>query len=67
MIADKFNSQENTNDLLSVPYLATFNHNIIDFHEENLTILEQKMAYSKLHEIYKKALTKALKNKQICQ
>ena len=40
MVADKFNSQENINDLLLVPYLVTFNHDIIDFHKKNLIIFE---------------------------
>jgi len=69
MVTDKFDSQEDTNqinNLLSILYLAAFNYNIIDFHKENLTILEQKMTYGELHGIYKKALTKALKNKRMC-
>ncbi|CAG8768277.1 14598_t:CDS:2, partial [Cetraspora pellucida] len=33
-----------------------------DFHENNLTILEQKAIYEELHDIYKKALSKALQD-----
>ena len=45
-----------------VSYLCLFNQNSKDFHEESLTILEQKVIYGKLHSTYKKALHKALQN-----
>ena len=35
----------------------------MDFREENLTTLEQKVTYGKIHGMYKKALRKALQNK----
>ncbi|CAG8723483.1 15126_t:CDS:1, partial [Racocetra fulgida] len=45
----------------AVIYLSTFDSGK-DFYEKNLTILEQKAVYKKLHGVYKKALNKALQN-----
>ncbi|CAB4416453.1 unnamed protein product [Rhizophagus irregularis] len=44
----------------SVPYLCLFDQKNRDFHEERLTIYEQRIVYRKLHGTYKKALSKAL-------
>ncbi|CAG8559577.1 4530_t:CDS:2, partial [Racocetra fulgida] len=45
-----------------VPYLSVFDQTETDFYEENLTVLEQKIVYGRLHRIYKKALHKALQD-----
>ncbi|CAG8542400.1 1955_t:CDS:2, partial [Racocetra fulgida] len=57
LVADKFMQEIETittNYSEPVPYL--------NFHKKNLTILEQKIAYGKLHRMYKKVLNKALDN-----
>ncbi len=63
MVADKF-LQENENITFShngwVSYLSNFDQTGKDIYEERLGVLEQKLIYGKLHEIYKKALQKAL-------
>ncbi|CAG8490806.1 141_t:CDS:1, partial [Scutellospora calospora] len=63
--ADKFehDDQNTTQDSSSaVTYLCIFDQSGKDFHKKNLTILEQKAIYRKLHSIYKKALNKALQD-----
>ncbi|CAG8816471.1 1953_t:CDS:1, partial [Racocetra fulgida] len=66
--ADKF-----TQDMMtlpnnsSVPYLYLFKEERADFREENLTTLDQKIIYGKLHGMYKKALNKVLQNKSRSQ
>ena len=63
LVADKF-LQENENITFShngwVSYLSNFDQTGKDIYEERLGVLEQKLIYGKLHEIYKKALQKAL-------
>ncbi|PKY50354.1 hypothetical protein RhiirA4_466803, partial [Rhizophagus irregularis] len=62
LTADKFmqEKQNITYHHNSVPYLCLFDQKNRDFHEERLTIYEQRIVYRKLHGTYKKALSKAL-------
>ncbi|PKY46823.1 hypothetical protein RhiirA4_461809, partial [Rhizophagus irregularis] len=62
LTADKFMQEEQniTYHHNSVPYLCLFDQKNRDFHEERLTIYEQRIVYGKLHGTYKKALLKAL-------
>ncbi|CAG8585394.1 23310_t:CDS:2 [Cetraspora pellucida] len=41
--------------------------NCKNFHEESLTILEQKIVYGKVHSVYKKALDKVLQTNSMLQ
>jgi hypothetical protein len=62
LTADKF-LQKKQNIIYhhnSVPYLCLFDQKNKDFHEEKLTIYEQRIVYGKLHGTYKKALSKVL-------
>ena len=65
-VTDKFTQEDITynydefND--SNTSLCLFNQNNNVFCEEQLTILEQKLIYGKLHGMYKKALNKALQS-----
>ncbi|CAG8599366.1 17837_t:CDS:2, partial [Cetraspora pellucida] len=64
--ADKFEDNLNVtimqNSSSAKMYLYNFDQGEKDFHENNLTILEQKAIYRELYSIYKKALSKALQD-----
>ncbi|CAG8771285.1 7945_t:CDS:1, partial [Racocetra fulgida] len=62
LFADKFMQDQNVTHNLDIrmSYLYSFDQNCKDFCEENLTVLEQKIIYEKVHSAYKKALNKAL-------
>ncbi|CAG8606928.1 8581_t:CDS:2 [Cetraspora pellucida] len=59
LVADKFyqETQKQSSCSFSVQYLSVLGK---DSMEENLTVLEQKVTYRKIHGTYKKALCKAL-------
>ena len=65
LVTDKF-LQKNENITFnhngSVSYLSNFDQTRKNIYEERLEVFEQKLIYSKLHRIYKKALQKALQN-----
>jgi hypothetical protein len=69
LVSDKFSQDDityNYDDFIdsntSLCLLCLFNQNNSEFCEERLTVIEQKLIYGKLHEIYKKALNKALQS-----
>src|SRR5438270_8406121 len=62
LVTDKFANNATEQNDLPVSYLSQFGKKK-DFMEQSLTASEQKILYGNLHEIYKKALQKALENK----
>ena len=64
VVADKFHKGRSTNEIQeSILYLCTINKESKDFLEQWMNLLDKKIIYGTLHEIYKKALWKALQIK----
>src|SRR5688572_14891079 len=64
VVADKFYKDRSINKIQdNIPYLYAINKEPKNFFEQRMNLLDEKIMYGILYEIYKKALQKALQTK----